>query len=193
MAFFAAKFSPDNEARCGYSWQRRTNNDEHRGSSRTALKRFTLRIQLAAAHKHEQATRLAPRATEQRGNDLKVLQRGALRTQLAAGVTNNSEQRLTGQARCENSWQRRTSNDEQRGSSGTALGTICAANTAGSGAKATRLAPRAQLTARIAVNQSKQRSHATYLTHTRRVSWQVAQAQTTPNSRLIFAAKNRRI
>ena len=66
-------------------------------------------------------------------------------------------------------------------------GTICAANTAGSGAQATRLAPRVQLTARIAVNQSKQRSHATYLNHTRRVSWQVAQAQTT-QTRLSFRA-----
>ena len=117
------------------------------------------------------------------------MQRGALRRQLAAGVTNNHEQRLTRQARCENSWQRRTSNDEQRGSSGTALGTICAANTTGSGAQATRLAPRAQWTARIAVNNSsKQRPHATYLNHTRRVSWQLHWRRPTPKSRLIFRA-----
>ena len=37
IAFFAVKFSTGNEARCGYSWQRRTNNDEQRGSPRTAL------------------------------------------------------------------------------------------------------------------------------------------------------------
>ena len=98
------------------------------------------------------------KATRQRLKGLATrhaAQRGTLRKQLAAGVTNNNEQRLTGQARCEYSWQRRTSNDEQRGSSGTALGTICPANTTGSGAQATRLAPRAQLTARIAVNNEQ--------------------------------------
>ena len=132
--------STGNDLRCEYSWQRHTNTSKQRGL------------------RHEQQSNEATR------------QRGALRKQLAARVTNNHEQRQTGQARCENSWQRRTSNDEQRGSSGTALGANCAADTAGSGAQATRLAPRAQLTARIAVNDaSKQRPHATYLT-TRDVS-----------------------
>ena len=81
MAFFAAKFSPDNEARCGYSWQRRTNNDEQRGSSRSALATIC-------------AAKAAGSGTQTRASN-------------AACATSNKATRQRGnEARCANSWQR---------------------------------------------------------------------------------------
>ena len=180
MAFFAVKFSPDNEARCRYSWQRRTNNDEQRGSSRTALKTICAastagsgaqtRASNAACTTSNRATRqrlkgLATRsAAHTAGSGRHEQQRatsnrtGALRIQLAAPHKQRRATRLVRNStgddlRCEYNWQRRTSN------------AACATSTIDSEDRC---------------EQCKQRPHATYLNHTRRVSWQVAQAQTNP-------------
>ena len=171
-----------------------------------------LRILLAAAHEQRRATRLVTIST---GNDLRCesswqrhtntsKQRGlrheqqsneatrraaqtagsgrheqpratsnrtgALRIQLAAPHKQRRATRLVRNStrddlRCEYSWQRRKSNAAY------ATSTIDSEDRC----------------------ESKQATIARDLNHTRRVSWQVAQAQTNPESRLIFAAKNRQI
>ena len=165
MAFFAAKFSPDNEARCGYSWQRRTNNDEQRGSSRTALKTICAastagsgaqtRASNAACTTSNRATRqrlkgLATRsAAHTAGSGRHEQQRatsnrtGALRIQLAAPHKQRRATRLvrnsTGdELRCEYSWQRRTNTHKQRGYEATSNRTCNEARCADSWQRASR-------------------------------------------------------